>query len=95
MGRLSLAAIATLLLSSSCVINRGSRASLTESAAGPSNAAVSGSPVVEQSSPPDGDSAPQAGRPGQVWVRGYWHWDGVRYVWERGRWEAAPRPQLH
>ena len=24
-----------------------------------------------------------------VWVRGYWHWDGVRYVWVRGRWEPA------
>jgi hypothetical protein len=23
----------------------------------------------------------------RVWVRGYWHWDGVRYVWESGRWE--------
>ena len=24
-----------------------------------------------------------------VWVRGYWHWDGVRHVWVRGRWEPA------
>lgn len=27
--------------------------------------------------------------PGWVWVRGYWHWDGVRHVWMRGRWERA------
>ncbi len=25
----------------------------------------------------------------KVWVRGYWHWDGVRYVWVPGHWEPA------
>jgi hypothetical protein len=88
MNRLGLGVIATVVLCSSCMINRGSRPSLAEAAQGPGNAAVSGSPVVEQSSPPDGDTAPATEKPGQVWVHGYWHWDGVRYVWERGRWEA-------
>jgi len=26
--------------------------------------------------------------PGFVWACGYWHWDGVRYVWIDGRWQA-------
>lgn len=24
-----------------------------------------------------------------AWVPGYWHWDGVRYVWVAGHWEKA------
>jgi hypothetical protein len=27
--------------------------------------------------------------PGFIWVRGYWRWDGVRHVWQKGRWERA------
>jgi hypothetical protein len=27
--------------------------------------------------------------PGSVWVAGYWHWNGVKYVWVRGHWERA------
>lgn len=26
-------------------------------------------------------------RPDMVWVAGYWHWNGVRYVWIPGHWE--------
>lgn len=42
-----------------------------------------------------GGSAPdrQPGRipPGKVWVKGDWHWDGVRYVWVPGHLDdAAP-----
>ena len=33
--------------------------------------------------------APGPERPGQVWVRGYWHWTGSRWVWAAGRWERA------
>lgn len=28
-------------------------------------------------------------RPGYVWARGYWRWDGGRYVAVRGHWESA------
>jgi hypothetical protein len=28
---------------------------------------------------------------GAVWIPGYWHWGGARYVWVGGRW-SAPRP---
>jgi len=36
------------------------------------------------------EPAPAPDRTGRkVWVRGYWHWDGVRYVWVGGHWESA------
>ena len=72
---------------SGCVIGRATRPSLNESAQGPLAAPVSGSPVVPQTSPEDGDAPPDKGKPGATWVRGYWHWDGVRYVWQRGRYQ--------
>jgi hypothetical protein len=34
------------------------------------------------------ESAPPA--PGMVWVEGYWHWNGVQYVWIPGHWESPP-----
>lgn len=35
-----------------------------------------------------------APRPGYVWARGYWHWDGHQYVAKHGHWEAE-RPGYH
>ncbi len=29
-----------------------------------------------------------APRPGYLWARGYWHWDGARYVPVHGHWET-------
>lgn len=77
---------------SGCVIGRSTRPSVHESAQGPLAAPVSGSPVAPQSAPQsapaDADVPPAAGKPGATWVRGYWHWDGVRYVWQRGRFQS-------
>lgn len=28
--------------------------------------------------------------PGYVWRSGYYHWNGHRYVWQRGRWVRPP-----
>jgi hypothetical protein len=32
-------------------------------------------------------------------MQGYWHWDGVRYVWQRGHFQAdavpAPAAAIH
>jgi hypothetical protein len=36
-------------------------------------------------------AAPAA--PGMVWVEGYWHWNGVQYVWIPGHWESPPPGQ--
>ncbi|OOG39182.1 YXWGXW repeat-containing protein [Rhodanobacter sp. C05] len=33
-------------------------------------------------------------RPGFIWARGYWRWDGRHYVAERGHWERM-RPGYH
>lgn len=41
--------------------------------------------VIEEVPPP---------RPGYVWARGYWHWNGGRYVVMRGHWEPV-RPGYH
>ncbi|MBS0225066.1 MAG: YXWGXW repeat-containing protein [Proteobacteria bacterium] len=41
--------------------------------------------IVEELPPP---------RPGFIWARGYWHWDGRRYVGMPGHWEAV-RPGYH
>lgn len=30
-----------------------------------------------------------------VWIGGYHRWDGNAYAWEKGRWEAPPRPRAH
>lgn len=35
-----------------------------------------------------------APRPGYIWARGYWHWNGRKYVAMHGHWEAF-RPGYH
>lgn len=73
---------------SGCVIGRSTRPSLTESAQGPLAAPVTGSPIAPQTAPEDEDAPPASAKPGATWVSGYWHWDGVRYVWQRGRYQS-------
>jgi hypothetical protein len=91
--RYALSAVWMTVLSG-CVIGRTTRPSVTESAQGPLAAPVTGSPVVPQTAPEDGDGPPDKPKPGATWVRGYWHWDGVRYVWQRGRWQdEGPAPR--
>ncbi|MEI9951933.1 MAG: YXWGXW repeat-containing protein [Pseudomonadota bacterium] len=93
MARIALYAVC-LTAVAGCVIGRSTRPTLNESAQGPSAAPVTGSPIVPQTTPEDGEAPPEKPKPGATWVRGYWHWDGVRYVWQRGRWQddapAAP-----
>jgi hypothetical protein len=54
--------------------------------------------VVPQAAPENGDTPPVKGKPGSTWLPGYWHWDGVRYVWQRGHFQddaaipSAPKP---
>lgn len=40
--------------------------------------------VVERRPPPPG--------PRYVWIEGYQHWNGHRYIWVHGRWAMPPRP---
>jgi hypothetical protein len=42
---------------------------------------------------PSDEACEAKGKPsvaGAHWACGYWHWDGVRYVWVDGRWQAPP-----
>jgi hypothetical protein len=89
--RAFLLSIPLLALTAGCVIGRPARPSQSESAQGPSSPPVTGSPIVPQNgaSPEDEDAPPAKAKPDAIWVHGYWHWDGVRYVWTRGRWEDA------
>jgi len=33
--------------------------------------------------------------PGDVWLDGYWAYDGGHHVWRDGHWEKPPRPKAH
>lgn len=33
--------------------------------------------------------------PGNVWINGYWGYEGGRHVWHGGRWEKPPREHAH
>ncbi|MFF7708901.1 hypothetical protein [Pseudomonas sp. NPDC007930] len=50
--------------------------------------------VAPQAPPVEVIEAEPAPRPGYVWARGYWHWNGNRYVATRGHWEPV-RPGYH
>lgn len=87
---LFLLAIAELL--PACVIGRSARPTATESAQGPLAPPVTGSPVVPATLAENSDAPPNGAsnaKPGALWIQGYWHWDGVKYVWQRGRWQSG------
>ena len=50
--------------------------------------------VVVRIAPPRAVVEQRGVRPGAnyIWVGGYHRWDGNAYAWQRGRWEAPPRP---
>jgi hypothetical protein len=33
--------------------------------------------------------------PGNVWITGYWGYEGGHHVWHAGRWEKPPHPNAH
>lgn len=41
-------------------------------------------PIVEHPGPPP--------HPGNVWIAGYYRWDGEHYVWVRGHYDSPPSP---
>jgi hypothetical protein len=47
--------------------------------------AVSGPPPE-----PMQETHPPPGRPGLLWIPGYWHWSGMQYTWIPGHWEDGP-----
>jgi YXWGXW repeat-containing protein len=66
-----------------CVVGVQAPPTQAEASAGPP-----APPPETPAAAPDVGTPPAARR----WVDGYWHYDGVRYVWIAGRWQdAAPR----
>lgn len=57
-----------------CATQREQRISSAEARERPTDEACE-----PKGKPPAADSA---------WACGYWHWDGVRYVWIAGRWQG-------
>jgi hypothetical protein len=80
------------LVLTGCVAAAERRPKSSEAAAGapPVDGERSAGQVLAQTpvAPPDEPDGP-APDGEHVWVRGYWHWDGVRYAWRPGRWERA------
>ena len=44
--------------------------------------------VVRVAPPPEYVEEVPPPRPGFIWVRGHWRWNGAAHEWERGHWEA-------
>ena len=84
-------AVSALLLGA-CVAGAERRPTHAEAAAGappPDGEPSAGQVLAETRLPPDDEPTGPPPDEHHVWVRGYWHWDGVRYAWRPGRWERA------
>ena len=46
--------------------------------------------VREAPPPPVVERRPSPPSRGYIWIDGYWHWGGHKYVWERGHWARPP-----
>lgn len=85
-------AIVALVLTG-CVAASEKRATNTDAAHGappPAGDEPSAMQFTQQTPALPADEGPGA-QPerDRVWVRGYWHWSGVRYVWVPAHWEKA------
>jgi hypothetical protein len=79
---LTLASI--LALVAGCVVVRP--APVAAVYAEPSEVVVDAAPP-----PPLYEAVAVAPGPGFVWIGGYYHWSGARWVWNRGHYEHPPR----
>jgi hypothetical protein len=66
-----------------CVVNRATRPTQAESARGVEASSLAQPPRQVVSSPAPVEPS-HAERKDADWIAGYWHWDGVRYVWQEG-----------
>jgi hypothetical protein len=83
-------ALAFLLLPCSCYVEAHS--------VPPPPPPPEGGEVVYEAEPPppppaEVDVVPASPGPEFIWIAGYHHWDGRRYVWVRGRYERRPHPR--
>ena len=47
--------------------------------------------IIREAPPPMRVEAEPMGRPGYVWDRGHWRWEGRGYVWFPGHWQPVIR----
>lgn len=95
--RSTIASIAIVLATTGCVATARTRPTSSEATAGPPPAPAAertaGQLVARTPRAPAPEPTPDPrSRPGFIWVRGYWHWDGVGWVWKAGRWERESPP---
>jgi hypothetical protein len=85
-----LAALSGAAVGCGCVAGAELRPSQAQAKSGPPARAAGASAGALLLAAP---AAPDAGSPvtesGRRWVRGYWHWNGVRYVYVPARLEPA------
>src|SRR5688572_30534286 len=61
----------------------------------PSSATVPPAPIVDKPLNPVANDIPGDQPTTQhAWVPGHWRWHEGAYVWESGRWEVPPAPNL-
>ena len=71
--------VATVVVTSGCVIRARTRPVVFTTGA----EVYATAPMP----PPRVEVVTVTSRPGYVWTRGYWHWNGAGWVWMGGRWE--------
>ena len=50
--------------------------------------------VMQAPPPPQQEVQPPSPGAGQVWVPGFWQWNGSRHVWAAGHWTPPPQPNM-
>ena len=64
----------------------GSSACVTQPEGPPTRSMVVGSPPPA----PLAETLPPRPSPSSAWIAGYWHWNGIDYVWVPGHWIEPP-----
>ncbi|MEZ4222700.1 MAG: YXWGXW repeat-containing protein [Polyangiaceae bacterium] len=86
------ALLAVALLGTGCVVGAERRPTTDANRASPpvpDEERTAGDSLVGGPREPEAETPSVRPHPDAVWVDGSWRWDGVRYVWQPGRWERA------
>ncbi|HEY4156758.1 MAG TPA: hypothetical protein VGM29_01630 [Polyangiaceae bacterium] len=74
-----------------CVVGRQAHPSQAEAARGVEASSLAAPPRVVAGTRTPSELVPPE-RSDAEWIAGYYHWDGVRYVWQPGAWQKVRRP---
>jgi WXXGXW repeat (2 copies) len=87
------ALLSALAFASGCVVAvRPAPVVYSEPAPGPGYAEPQEVVVDTAPPPPLTEYIGVAPGPGYLWIGGYYHWSGARWVWNRGHYSLPPRP---